>query len=153
MLEQKIEFLESNEMVIKRPGPNYKNIKNNFGGNRKWQTFKFCHQCKKEYGPVTHLKSKYCSIECKNKGIVKSVKKPKWKVPNKIRAAQRRISYLISVGKMVRPDKCEFCKKNSYIEAAHKDYNKPEDIYWLCRTCHRKYDKKEPKIKNWITHD
>jgi len=31
------------------------------------------------------------------------------------------------------------------IEAAHHDYDQPLHVRWLCRSCHVRWDKREPK--------
>lgn len=46
----------------------------------------------------------------------------------------------IKSGKIVRPLICSKCKKisKSKIEGHHRDYNKPLDVVWLCKSCHVK---------------
>jgi hypothetical protein len=41
---------------------------------------------------------------------------------------------------LVRPNFCSLCGKQCRPDAHHDDYNKPLDILWLCRSCHRKRD-------------
>lgn len=41
---------------------------------------------------------------------------------------------------------------NARIEAAHYNYEDPRNVRWLCRSCHVRWDQKEPKggcIKRW----
>lgn len=57
-------------------------------------------------------------------------------------AARLKTSAAIQNGKLVRPDRCESCKrKRKHIEAHHDDYAKPLDVRWLCRKCHGKEGK------------
>lgn len=46
----------------------------------------------------------------------------------------------IAAGKLVRPEACEKCGKACKPDAAHVDYDKPLEIEWLCRSCHRRKD-------------
>jgi hypothetical protein len=59
--------------------------------------------------------------------------------------AQRRIAYLLAVGKMQRLSNCAECGATAYTEAAHFDYERPEEVRWLCRSCHRRWDQADPK--------
>jgi hypothetical protein len=61
---------------------------------------------------------------------------------------------LVESGRLLRPLKCEQCFNKAKIEAAHFDYDHPEMVRWLCRPCHRVWDKKIPKggtviLKRW----
>lgn len=127
--------------IIKRHGPKLKDRKGKIGGNRKPQSFKICPICEKEFGPLVTLKTIYCSMECKHIGMVKKETKIR-KCHNYVRAAQRRVSYEIEMGRLKRPTKCPKCGKEGKIEASHNSYNKKLDFEWLCRSCHVKKDKK-----------
>ena len=48
-------------------------------------------------------------------------------------------------GALVRPGYCNACGIVCKPEAAHSDYQKPLDVRWLCRSCHRRWDLEEPK--------
>ena len=62
-----------------------------------------------------------------------------WKASSAITRAVRQ-------GLLVRPAVCSECGKQGKIEAAHDDYSKPFDIRWLCISCHRRWDRSEPKL-------
>ena len=40
-------------------------------------------------------------------------------------------------GLLKRPDKCSRCGLIGKIEGHHPDYDKPLEVIWLCRKCHR----------------
>lgn len=40
-----------------------------------------------------------------------------------------------------KPMACENCNKRIYLEAHHFNYNKPYDVLWLCRCCHKQEHK------------
>lgn len=49
-------------------------------------------------------------------------------------------------GTLVRPAKCEECGGSERsITAAHADYSRPLDVRWLCRPCHGRWDRADPK--------
>lgn len=53
--------------------------------------------------------------------------------------ARKKLNIEIEYGRIVRPTRCERCKRKSQqpIEAHHEDYSRPLDVEWLCFTCHR----------------
>ncbi len=61
------------------------------------------------------------------------------------RPAQAQVNYAIRKGLLVRPERCEACGVAGRIEAAHRDYDKPLDVRWLCLSCHRRWDHWQPK--------
>lgn len=136
--------------VIKRPGPLLQNRKGLIGGNRKDQTFKTCEQCGAEFGPLSHLKRRFCSYSCKVAAQTTG-RKTFRKTILKARLAQSLLRYHVISGHIVRPDTCEECgKRNCRIEAAHYNYDYPLFVRWLCVSCHRKWDKKLPKRATYI---
>lgn len=56
-----------------------------------------------------------------------------------------RITRAIQRGQLTRPEKCEWCGLTCKPEAAHKSYDAPLDVLWLCRPCHRQWDADNPK--------
>lgn len=67
-----------------------------------------------------------------NKAVYKSVKKLWFK-----QKARLLLNLNVRLGKLKKPIKCQKCKKVTKVEAHHKDYTKPLEVKWLCRTCHR----------------
>jgi hypothetical protein len=122
------------------------------GGNRKPKTFRPCLKCGNIFGPLQRLSQKYCSIPCKILGHTTGRKKVRMATPA-ARAAQNLLRYHVQAGNIHRPDRCEQCNKTAKIEGAHFDYAEPLKVRWLCRSCHVKWDKEEPKggtiLKRW----
>jgi|SRR5215831_1150662 len=72
-----------------------------------------------------------------------------------INAAHTAVANALYSGKLVKPPSCENCKRktSSYdLDAHHEDYNKPLDVEWLCKSCHRARHlaKELAKAKVWI---
>lgn len=114
------------------------------GGNRKPQTFRDCAECGQRFGPLPYLAKKFCSYACKVKAQTTG-RKTFRKTISKARSAQSLLAYHIKVGNIIRPITCEQCAASGKIEGAHYDYDEPLRVRWLCRSCHRKWDKQEPK--------
>lgn len=63
-----------------------------------------------------------------------------------VRSSRSPVEKALREGSLVRPDACEQCGKTGVrIEAAHADYAKPTEVRWLCRSCHVRWDRAEPK--------
>jgi hypothetical protein len=48
------------------------------------------------------------------------------------------ISRRVKRGAIFRPGVCSLCGLTARIEGHHPDYTKPEEVVWLCKSCHRK---------------
>lgn len=137
-------------MDLKIPGPSLKLRQGKYGGNRKPQTFRECSVCKKYFGPLDHLRRRFCSRECKYESQ-RTGKRVFRKTTKEARRAHRRLAYQIELGKMKRPDICEECGNSSKkIEAAHYDYSQPLKVRWLCRSCHVKWDHADSKGATYV---
>lgn len=66
----------------------------------------------------------------------------KYPVERKIRAMT---DHAIVKGKIVRQP-CEICG-NPETDAHHDDYNKPLEVRWLCRSCHKKWHDNNKPIR------
>ncbi len=109
------------------------------------QTFKFCAHCHMLFGPLSHLSTKYCSMVCKCAGQRKAIPKQRQLPTHLARTAQSAVARAIRAERLHRPGVCSECGLDGRIEAAHRDYDKPLDVRWLCRSCHAKWDWAEPK--------
>lgn len=54
--------------------------------------------------------------------------------------ARSKVKYALKMGYLVKPNECESCCKVAFLEGHHKDYSKPLEVQWLCRSCHRMID-------------
>ncbi len=105
---------------------------------------KICSHCKNEFA-ADNRKRKFCGWECKKNAMRTGRRKKTITIP-KARKAQRDVAYAIQTGKLVRPTVCEECQcADRKIEAAHFNYEETLRVRWLCSSCHRKWDKAEPK--------
>jgi hypothetical protein len=50
--------------------------------------------------------------------------------------ARKAVHHALLRGELIRPDCCELCGKQVFVEAHHDDYNKPLEVRWLCKQCH-----------------
>ena len=108
-------------------------------------TYRHCAYCGVLFGPLPRLKQKYCSMQCKV-NAQKTGRRTFHKATAKARRAQSLVRYHVLTGRLVRPNVCEECgATDRRIEAAHYDYDKPLKVRWLCRSCHARWDKMEPK--------
>ena len=113
-------------------------------------TFRRCQQCEQLFGPVDHLRRRFCSMQCKV--ISQSTGRKKFrKTTTKARNAQSLLRYHIQAGHIVRPKTCEECGSvDRPIEGAHFNYDEPLRVRWLCLSCHRRWDKREPKHATYV---
>jgi hypothetical protein len=109
------------------------------------QTFKNCESCRSKFGPVNRLSQRFCSYVCKVKAQTTGRKTFRRTITN-ARNAQRLLRYHIQSGNIVRPSVCDECSATDRkIEGAHFNYDEPLRVRWLCRSCHVRWDKAEPK--------
>lgn len=82
--------------------------------------------------------------------IYKAINK-RWENKNRdrnylVKLVARIVRNALRTGDLRKGEVCDFCgEQNIFLEAAHADYSKPLDVRWLCRPCHRKWDRREPK--------
>lgn len=108
------------------------------------QTFVICRHCGCGFGPVDHLRRQYCSCTCAYAARATG-RRPSRQCTREAKSAQRRVHYMIESGRWTRPEHCSQCGRTGLIEAAHQDYSDPLRVRWLCRSCHARWDKQEPK--------
>jgi len=102
-----------------------------------------CRACSKEFyarkadvlkGRAGHFCSKRCSGHA-DKNYFRYT-------PESTRKERVRANGLITMrvrrGLLVRPTECEQCHKICRPDAHHEDYKKPDQVEWLCRSCHMK---------------
>ncbi len=105
-----------------------------------------CDHCGTEFHP-DHLARRFCSAACKNSAqrLSPEERKPRLVATPEARRAQGLVRYYIAIGRLTRPDRCLQCGQPGRVEAAHEDYAQPLLVRWLCRSCHVRWDKYEPK--------
>lgn len=111
------------------------------------QTELACEHCGESF-VASHLNRRFCSARCAYDHRERMIHR---KTIAKARSAQSLLAYHVKAGHIVRPATCEECgATDRKIEAAHRDYDHPLDVRWLCRSCHVKWDKAEPKGATYI---
>ena len=113
-------------------------------------TYYNCKGCGKLFGPIDHLKRKFCSKRCAY-NAASTGRMTVRKTCRKARSAQSLLRYHVEAGHVLRPSECEQCgATNCPIEGAHYNYDEPLRVRWLCRSCHRRWDNSEPKGATYI---
>lgn len=100
-----------------------------------------------------HYKSYYVKyvVPWRNKNRVKVNRwNSEWRKRNSQRMAiSNRAAYhvrkALRKGTLRKPEKCQSCGRNKPLDASHSNYRFPLRVKWLCRECHCKYDKNNPK--------
>jgi len=114
------------------------------------QTFRYCAHCGQLFGPLTHLTRKFCCYACKVAAQTTGRRRIR-RATQKARLAQTTIRNHLSAGLLQRPTRCEKCGASGrMIEAAHFDYDEPLVVRWLCRSCHVRWDKSDPKHGTYV---
>lgn len=114
------------------------------GGNRRPRSWTICPVCLTLF-VLDRLKRRFCSCACKVKAQTTG-RRTKRRTICKARSAQSLLRYHVQAGNIMRPDKCEECGcTDRRIEGAHFNYDEPLRVRWLCRSCHVRWDKREPK--------
>ena len=57
--------------------------------------------------------------------------------PEKV-VTQNTFKTQIRNGSIIRPESCSVCGNPCVAEGHHKDYTKPLEVMWLCRSCHKR---------------
>jgi hypothetical protein len=113
-------------------------------------TYKTCQACKGTFGPVDHLDRRFCSHACAYKARATG-RRTLRKTIRKARNAQSLVRYHVLAGHIIRPSACQQCGTTARkIEAAHFNYDEPLRVRWLCKSCHARWDKKEPKGATYV---
>lgn len=53
------------------------------------------------------------------------------------RSAWRKLDRAVQAGTVVRPEECSECGAPGIPDGHHADYDRPLDVIWLCRACHK----------------
>lgn len=71
--------------------------------------------------------------------------KVKYKSSPEASKAHGILNRAIAKGNVTRPNLCDECGQTGNIEGAHYDYDHPLNVEWLCKPCHSRWDRAEPK--------
>jgi len=98
----------------------------------------------------------FCSVQCSSAAALKSVKRCGiCDTPSSVKAERVRANGLINMrirrGTLTRPNKCEQCGAVGRVDAHHQDYAQPDNVEWLCRSCHMKRHWKPQSDKRQVT--
>lgn len=58
--------------------------------------------------------------------------------PNQVNA-RTILNQAVLSNKVKKPLRCSVCNKKKVLDGHHEDYNKPLEVIWMCRQCHREY--------------
>ena len=118
--------------------------------HRNPRTWTICKVCLRVFGPLPRLDRRFCSYACKVKAQTVG-RRVRRKTHAKARSAQSLVRYHVNAGNLRRPSTCEECGRGERaIEAAHYDYDEPLRVRWLCCSCHRRWDKQDPKNATYV---
>jgi hypothetical protein len=113
-------------------------------------TYYICRHCGQLFGPVEHLQRKHCSKRCAYAAATTGRVTVRKTLP-KARNAQSLLRHHVLAGHIHRPEACEQCGASGCrIEGAHYNYDEPLRVRWLCRSCHARWDRREPKGATYI---
>jgi hypothetical protein len=114
------------------------------GGNRRRRSWTICPACLTIF-VMPRLGRRFCCYACKVKAQTTGRRTVRRTI-TKARSAQSLLRYHVQAGNLNRPDTCEECgATGSRIEGAHFNYDEPLRVRWLCRSCHVRWDKHQPK--------
>ena len=112
------------------------------GGKARELKLKYiCIVCEKECSGLLRNSRKFCSISCSAKVSIKLTHSKRIKMPGNRELKIRVKSFIesrVANGRIVPPKVCSNCKTNGRIVAHHPNYDKPNEVMWLCYSCHNK---------------
>lgn len=122
------------------------------GGNRRPRSRTICPVCLNVF-VMDRLSRRFCSYACKVKAQSAGRRSTR-KTTTKAKNAQSRLRYHVRAGNIVRPTMCEECGvRTRQIEGAHFNHDEPLRVRRLCISCHRKWDKLEPKQATYVVEN
>lgn len=92
--------------------------------------------------PSTHHPVKTCSAECTRESRRRSYRGARRVTPESTRQERARAQGLVNMRirrhKAERPARCEECGQERPVDAHHDNYSQPDQVKYLCRSCHMK---------------
>lgn len=74
--------------------------------------------------------------EANRENILAYKKEERKKYPERIRA-QNTLNRALKTGNIKKPKRCTNCGAKKSLDAHHEDYDKPLQVIWLCKSCHK----------------
>ena len=112
----------------------HKDHRNKKDGLQGW-----CKDCVRLYGQSEAGKRSDRKYSRSEKGR-EADRKHYYNSPEKAKALNA-LNHAIRDGKINRPDFCESCFQEKFVEGHHPDYDKPLEVTWLCKKCHTELHK------------
>ena len=100
-----------------------------------------CEVCGQEFFGLLSDNRRCCSRSCSGKiGIRKThtILDVNSESKSKKLRANEFINYLVRKKRIIPPKVCSNCGLHGIIDAHHPCYDKPNEVVWLCRSCHKK---------------
>ena len=107
-----------------------------------------CKECGEKFDRPYHrfheVHKTFCSRLCASRyNITYADKRPAYEDKEKQIRANGLINMRVRRGALEKPQCCEECKQKKKLDAHHPDYDFPDQVVWLCRSCHMKEHCKE----------
>lgn len=102
-----------------------------------------CKECGEKFDRPYHRfhdgRNTFCSRPCASRyNVTHATKLPVCENKTKQVRTNGLINMRIQRGTLQKPVCCESCKQEKKLDAHHPDYNFPDQIKWVCRSCHMK---------------
>lgn len=106
---------------------------------------KTCESCQKPFDAeekeVRRGRARFCSRPClytwQTGKPPEGFTRPESTKAERVRA-NGLINSRIQAERIAKPEFCMKCGKAKRLDGHHLDYTKPEEVFWLCRSCHMK---------------
>lgn len=100
-----------------------------------------CKKCKKRAYMRRYLrdhpeKNDKAGWRARNPGRHTRQKSRTENTPPAKRRAQNAVASALRNGTLTRPSSCERCARTCKPVAHHRDYDRPLEVEWICRSCH-----------------
>lgn len=104
-----------------------------------------CRACGKTFAQPagTHHPVYTCSRKCANASRSQNAKNGMFRRAESTKQDRVRANGLVNMrirrGRAQRPSTCEQCGKTCRPDAHHDDYSQPDQVRYLCRSCHMRH--------------
>lgn len=121
-------YYENNKVLLNTKAREYysKNKQREIDQSRKW------HRNNTEKAKATDKRY----YEKNKEKLLTNYRKYHKKHPER-EIARNTVRYAVKTGKIQKPDRCINCNVINPLDGHHEDYDKPLEVQWLCRSCHK----------------